>query len=39
MSSVSNKTNEVMRVLAIVSTIFSPLTFIAGTRINFLLIV
>lgn len=30
MSSVSNKTNEIMRVLAIVSTIFSPLTFIVG---------
>lgn len=30
MSSVSNKMNEVMKVLTIISTIFIPLTFIAG---------
>ncbi|MEA5511403.1 magnesium/cobalt transporter CorA [Crocosphaera sp. UHCC 0190] len=30
LSSVSNKTNEVMKLLTIVSTIFIPLTFIAG---------
>jgi magnesium transporter len=30
MSSVSHKTNEVMKVLTIISSIFIPLTFIAG---------
>jgi magnesium transporter len=30
LSSISNKTNEVMKVLTIISTIFMPLTFIAG---------
>jgi magnesium transporter len=30
LSSVSNRTNEVMRVLTIIATIFIPLTFIAG---------
>jgi magnesium transporter len=30
LSSVSNKTNEVMRVLTVIATIFIPLTFIAG---------
>ena len=30
MSSMSNKMNEVMKVLTIMSTIFIPLTFIAG---------
>ncbi len=30
MSSISNRTNEVMRVLTIIATIFIPLTFIAG---------
>lgn len=30
LSSVSNKTNEVMKVLTIIATIFMPLTFIAG---------
>jgi magnesium transporter len=30
MSSIANRTNEVMKVLTIVSTIFIPLTFIAG---------
>jgi magnesium transporter len=30
LSSLSNKTNEVMRVLTIIATIFIPLTFIAG---------
>lgn len=30
MSSVANKTNDVMKVLTIVTTIFAPLTFIAG---------
>jgi magnesium transporter len=30
LSSISNKTNEVMRVLTIIATIFIPLTFIAG---------
>lgn len=29
-SSIANRTNEVMRVLAIVSTIFIPLSFLAG---------
>jgi magnesium transporter len=30
MSSISNKMNEVMKVLTIIATIFIPLTFIAG---------
>jgi magnesium transporter len=30
MSSVSNRINETMRILTIISTIFIPLTFIAG---------
>jgi len=30
LSSVSNKTNEVMRVLTVIATIFIPLTFLAG---------
>ena len=30
LSSVSNKMNEVMKVLTIIATIFIPLTFIAG---------
>jgi len=30
LSSISNKTNEVMRVLTIIATIFIPLTFIVG---------
>jgi magnesium transporter len=30
MSSISNRINETMRVLTIISTIFIPLTFIAG---------
>jgi len=30
LSSVSNRMNEVMKVLTIISTIFIPLTFIAG---------
>lgn len=30
LSSASNRTNEVMKVLAIISTIFMPLTFVAG---------
>ena len=30
LSSVSNRMNEVMKVLTIISTIFMPLTFIAG---------
>ncbi|MBW6499430.1 MAG: magnesium and cobalt transport protein CorA, partial [Bacteroidales bacterium] len=30
LSSLSNRTNEVMKVLTIVATIFIPLTFIAG---------
>ncbi len=30
MSSLSNRTNDIMRVLTIISTIFMPLTFIAG---------
>lgn len=30
LSSISNRTNEVMKVLAIISTIFMPLTFVAG---------
>lgn len=30
LSSISNKTNEIMRVLTIIATIFIPLTFIAG---------
>ncbi len=30
LSSVSNRTNEIMRVLTVISTIFIPLTFIAG---------
>lgn len=30
LSSISNKTNEVVKLLTIVSTIFIPLTFIAG---------
>lgn len=30
LSSIGNKTNEVMRVLTIIATIFIPLTFIAG---------
>ena len=30
LSSVSNRTNEVMRVLTVIATIFIPLTFIAG---------
>jgi magnesium Mg(2+) and cobalt Co(2+) transport protein (corA) len=30
LSSISNKTNEVMRVLTIIATIFIPLTFVAG---------
>jgi magnesium transporter len=30
LSSVSNKLNEVMKVLTIIATIFIPLTFIAG---------
>lgn len=30
LSAVSNKTNEVMRLLTVISTIFIPLTFIAG---------
>lgn len=30
MSSVSNKMNEVMKVLTIISTIFIPLSFVAG---------
>ncbi len=30
MSGISNRTNEIMRVLTIISTIFVPLTFIAG---------
>jgi magnesium transporter len=30
LSSISNKTNEVMRVLTVIATIFMPLTFIAG---------
>ncbi len=30
LSSISNRTNEIMRVLTIISTIFIPLTFIAG---------
>jgi magnesium transporter len=29
-SSISNKLNEIMKVLTIISTIFIPLTFIAG---------
>jgi len=30
LSSISNRTNEIMRVLTVISTIFIPLTFIAG---------
>jgi len=30
LSSISNKMNQVMKVLAIIATIFIPLTFIAG---------
>ena len=30
LSAISNKTNEVMRLLTVISTIFIPLTFIAG---------
>ena len=30
LTSVSNRTNEVMRVLTIIATLFIPLTFIAG---------
>jgi magnesium transporter len=30
LSSISNKTNEIMKILAVVSTIFIPLTFVAG---------
>lgn len=30
MSEAANKTNEIMRVLTVISAIFSPLTFIAG---------
>jgi magnesium transporter len=30
LSSVSNRTNEVMRVLTVIATIFIPLTFIVG---------
>lgn len=30
LSSVSNKLNQVMKVLTIIATIFMPLTFIAG---------
>ncbi len=30
MSSIANRTNEVMRVLTVVTTVFTPLTFIAG---------
>ena len=30
LSSVSNKMNEIMKMLSIISTIFIPLTFIAG---------
>ena len=30
LSSISNKLNEVMKVLTIISTIFIPLTFLAG---------
>src|SRR5262249_4190662 len=30
MSSISNRLNDIMRVLAIISTIFVPLTFLAG---------
>ena len=30
LSAISNKTNEVMKILAVVSTIFIPLTFVAG---------
>lgn len=30
LSSVSNKTNEIMRILTLIATIFMPLTFIAG---------
>jgi magnesium transporter len=30
LSSISNKTNDVMKVLTIISTIFMPLTFVAG---------
>ena len=38
MSSVSNRMNNVMKVLTIVSTIFIPLTFIAGVYgMNFLI--
>jgi magnesium transporter len=30
LSSISNRTNEIMKVLTIIATIFMPLTFIAG---------
>jgi magnesium transporter len=30
LSSLSNKTNEVMKILTIIATIFMPLTFLAG---------
>jgi magnesium transporter len=30
MSSMSNRTNEIMKVLTIITTIFVPLTFLAG---------
>ncbi|WP_071515177.1 magnesium/cobalt transporter CorA [Geitlerinema sp. PCC 9228] len=30
LSAISNKTNEIMKILAVVSTIFIPLTFVAG---------
>jgi magnesium transporter len=30
LSSISNKTNEVMKVLTVIATIFMPLTFLAG---------
>src|SRR5439155_21955236 len=30
LSSISNRTNEIMRVLTVIATIFIPLTFIAG---------
>ena len=30
LSAVSNKMNEVMKLLAVISTVFIPLTFVAG---------
>jgi magnesium transporter len=30
LSSISNRTNDVMRILTIITTIFMPLTFLAG---------